>query len=661
MLNHIYSLSPLIIPISCFILIAIFYSVILRKKLSQTYFLSTATIILVLFFSGLLNFKGSLLLGYSVLFSFSLFCLVFSIISYVKNKNLIKEISLIKGLIIIAFFLTFSIFINYGRMFSIWDELTHWGSALKNMYFLNALGTLKEASGSVGSYPPGISIYQYFWIKPFRSFTEFPAFIASNMIFFSLITVFIKRFDLKSFLFSVSIFLIPILFLPTFFSSIYVDSLLGILLGCIFLAYFIFNRKEDKTYRIILISSIVAVLTLSKDVGLILSGIALMVILIDIFFFQRNSIIKDFSTKNNLFYKLRTLSPLLIPAIVSITLRFIWSLHLKLTNAFTSSGAKIEEGIKGTVERLISNNLLPYQYETIENFKKALIEDALYPLEFSYVVLLLLIIFFLIIVIFVVKSIKPSKNRLLLAFLGTIVGGILYTCLILFLYISVFSPYESIMLASYSRYLLSYFISIFFFFLLFIIQKSKISLKGIGLKNTFLDNLRLIVFVVVLFFSFHYLINRNENTIKTNIVGARASVHDIRGMRDGYDQILIWKKYFSEINNKDLYIISSGDQGYDYLAMIHTLYPIYIEWKQDYSVALEPYYPQLNDPWTKIFTAEEWGNYVKEKYKFIFVFSYDEKFKETYGHLFDELANNSFYQVNTDEEGNLKITSLPKP
>lgn len=657
MINHIYSLLPLTIPGFCFLLIAIFYAIILKRKLIETYFLSTATIILILFSSGLLNFKGSLLLGYCILFAFSLFSLFFFVRAYAKNRNIIKEISLLQGLIIIGILFAFSIFINYGRMLSLWDELTHWGSAIKNMYFLDALGTFKESTGSVGSYPPGISLFQYFWMRPFSTFTEYPAFIASNMIYFSLIIVFIKNFNLRTFLFSAAAFLIPLVVLSTFFSSIYVDTLLGALLGGILLAYFALNNNKDKIYKIVLIASIAAVLTLSKDIGLVFSTIALMVLAIDLLFFERKFTIKELFTRGFLSSKIKNFAFILAPVITVGVLRLIWTLHLKFTKAFLTSGTQINDGMSDLVNKLINGNLLPYQYETIENFRKALVEESLYPLGFTYVELLLIIIGILIVVTFVIETIKPSKKRLLFAFCGTIIGGILYTGLILFFYISIFGSYESVMLASYSRYILSYFIGIFFFLLIFILQES----TSVKFKIVYLNNLRIITLVVVLFSFFFYLSYKNVDTIKIHILKARESVHNIRGMRDGYNQILIWKKYFSDIDNKDLYILSPGDQGYDYITIIHTLYPIYIEWKQDYSVALEPYFPQLNDPWTKIFTPEEWANYVIKNYKFIFVFEYDQKFKETYGHYFDELKNNSFYEVESDENGTLKIVSMPIP
>lgn len=656
MIHHIYSLLPLSIPAVSLILIAIFYAIILRREVFETFILSIATIISILFLSGLLNFQGSLLLGYYVLLLLSLFSFIFLIISYKKNPHLIKDISLIKSLVIFGVFFAFSVFLNYGRFLSLWDELTHWGSSIKNMYFLNALGTFKESSGSVGSYPPGISLFHYFWIRPFPNFTEYPAFIASNIVFFSLISTFFRRINLRLFLFLYSILLIAILFFPYFFSSIYVDTLMGILFGILLLSYFLLDNEKDQIYRALLVTSIATILILIKDTGLIFCLIALSIIFCDIFLFKRKIPVAQW-LKENLAIKKIKQSFLFLPIIISLSFRLIWSLHLKITNAFSASAGRVDNGISQLLNNMTKGNLELYQYETIENFKEAIIKEPLYPLIFTYIDLLIILAIIFFIPLFCFKITKKFKKRLAFAFCAMIIGGILYTVFILFVYLSIFSSYEAVMLASYSRYILSYFIGIFIFLLIFLFQDSRLIFQ----KKNLLANLKVILLIVLLLSSFSYLFYKNLNTIKTNIIEARDSVHNIRGMRDGYDQILVWEKYFSEIDNKELYIISPGDQGYDYLAMIHTLYPVHIEWKQDYSVALEPYYPELNDPWTKIFTAEEWQNYVIEKYKFIFVFSYDEKFKEIYGHFFDELANNSFYKVETDEEGNLKIISLPKP
>jgi hypothetical protein len=229
MSHYINTLAPLIIPGLSFVLIALFYAIVFKRRITETYFLSTATIIIVLFLTGLLNFKGSLLLGYSILISFSLFSLIYSVRRYLKNKNIIKDTWLIQGLVILGLFFCFFLFLNYRRMFINWDEFSHWGSILKNMYNLDALGTFKETSGHVvKTYLEGSSLFQYFWMRPFTQYTEYPAYIASNLLYFSLISPFIKKYNLKNLVFIIITILLPLLVDGLFNSSLYVDAITGI-------------------------------------------------------------------------------------------------------------------------------------------------------------------------------------------------------------------------------------------------------------------------------------------------------------------------------------------------------------------------------------------------------------------------------------------------
>lgn len=653
-------MSPLIIPGCCFFLIAIFYAILLKRKVLETYFLSSASIIFILFLSGLLNFQGSLLLGYSIIVSFSILSLFYSVKKILKDKNIIKEISLIPSILIMFIFIAFALYLNYGRMFSIWDEFTHWGSSLKNMYFLDALGTFKDSSGFVGGYPPGISLYQYFWMRPFPEFTEFPAYIASNMLFFSIILIFPKKFNLKTVLFILSTLLIPFFLLPSVFTSIYVDSLLGILFGSILLTYFTLQEDNYSLYKFVYISSVVAVLTLMKDTGLIFSVVACIIILIDIFVLQRKETLKYLrgNLKGNI-DKIKKLLLLISPLLTTFATYLIWSLHLKLTNAFPAQ-VEVGNSLFSLFKNLLNNNLLPYQYETILNFKQTLVNTPLLPLDYTTQQLFIILLVLLVLFLFLFRETSPSKKRLGTAIFCSLLGGIFYLVLLLILYISVFSPYEAVRLASYSRYALSYMLGVFFFFLVFFLVELRFTLKKTSVKNNLLYNVRIILITVLLFFFYHYLLVESKDNLKSHIFEARTSVNNSIQLRERYNDILIWEKYFDD-ENYEPYIISQGTTGFDYIVIIHTLYPTHIKWKQDYSVGLEPYFPQLDDPWTMIITPEEWAKYVIGNYQRLYIFQYDEKFQQIYGHYFDKLENNSFYEVTTNNEGTLELKSLPLP
>jgi hypothetical protein len=80
-------------------------------------------------------------------------------------------------------------------------------------------------------------------------------------------------------------------------------------------------------------------------------------------------------------------------------------------------------------------------------------------------------------------------------------------------------------------------------------------------------------------------------------------------------------------------------------------------------VATELYHnhPGLGDPWTTIISPEDWSKYVLDNYDLVYMFRYDEKFKQTYGSYFDTLENNALYEVTTNADGILELVSIPKP
>ena len=48
-------------------------------------------------------------------------------------------------------------------MIAEWDEFSHWGSVVKSMFLTNGLSVKEGSSLMFKSYPPAISIFEYFF------------------------------------------------------------------------------------------------------------------------------------------------------------------------------------------------------------------------------------------------------------------------------------------------------------------------------------------------------------------------------------------------------------------------------------------------------------------------------------------------------------------
>jgi hypothetical protein len=661
MSNYVHALAPLIIPGLSFVLIALFYAILFKRKITETYFLSTATIIIVLFLTGLLNFKGSLLLGYSTLLSFSLFSLIYSIKRYLTNREIIKEIWLIQGLIILALFFTFSLFLNFSRMFINWDEFSHWGSILKNMYVLDALGTFKETSGHVvKTYLEGSSLFQYFWMRPFPQYTEYPAYIASNILYFSIICSFIKKCNFQNILLVVTAMLIPLLMEGNFYSSLYVDCIIGLLFGAAFI-YYHYYKYETSLFGVIIVLATISVLNLVKDMGFVYSLVLIFLFSVDFLFFKKDSIRVLFAKGKSSAQKSKLLILFFSPVIATFLITFFWKLNIRLTN--TDSGETVvTKGLQLVSENMINminGNLQPYQLNILKTVQDALINKPIFSFYFSYIHILIGAIIVSIVLSLLLRKKSFNITRMIVNFTILVVGSLSVVFVILITYLFIFSEYEALNLASFGRYIMSYFIGIFFAYLLFILLEPEESLNQDRL-SPFLEKTSTITKYFLILSLYLLLIFNTIGSIKEHIIYSRASVHSTIGAREPFGKILEWSAYMPKEKGKEIYILTQGDNGYKKLVLIYNLIPTNMEWKKDYSVSLTQYYPELGDPWTVIITPEDWATYLLENYKYVYIYNYDENFVNLYGKYFDEIEEYALYEVKVSENGEMILLHMDK-
>ena len=534
-------------------------------------------------------------------------------------------------------------------MFWIWDEFSFWGSSVKALYVSDALATHRNSMLIIKGYIPGLPLLQYFWTRPFSTYFEYPAYIASNMFFFSIILAFIKKLNLKSSLFILLSLLIPLVFNNDFFSSLYIDSLLGILFGVALLSYFYWGY-ENSIFGIFMFSAITGMLTLTKDMGFLFAGIAIIIAAFDFFLFKKNSAGKFLNCKN-IKSSLCKILILLSPIFISLLLRFSWQIHLKVLN---TSSIFTSINIHSMISSLIARNFSSVQSSIITIFKEAIISWPIYPSNLPFIKILITLILTTILLIPTIRE-REKIKRIIVAFSGLIIGNFIYIGVLLLSYLYIFSEREALILASYHRYMSSYIIGILFFLLLFIILRVK--RNHISRKDSIQQNLSIIFSALAILLVINYFNKDIETTIKSNILDTRETIEAGKAFRLQYDVILNWSKYFQD-NNKRLYIISQADFGVDKLILMHTIYPSNVKWISDYSVSTKPYHPP-EDIFTKIISPHDWGNYVIENYDLLYLHKYDENFVNLYGHFFDNIKQFQLYEVKTDEKNQLKLISLP--
>lgn len=297
-------------------------TILLKKRIEEMLPISIVTIILIIYIAGIFDNLNLGVIIVQILTIFQLIGIVF--ITLKKNKNEIKEIVgrlLTPGLFVYALLFIISIIINKNRIFEDYDEFSHWGLIIKNMFNYNTYGTNAESIVRFNEYPPFTAVFQYLFLNIQKIYREDTIIIAQNILYFSIIIPITKSINwnksIKKLLAIIPIIVfLPMFFYDHFFLNILVDGMLGIMFTyVIFAAY-----EEDEIvfqYTKILIGLVM--LCLTKTTGIALAVVAIITILI-------KKLMNNKNNKDKL--KKEMISFIIVIAIVTI-LTSIWYIKIK--------------------------------------------------------------------------------------------------------------------------------------------------------------------------------------------------------------------------------------------------------------------------------------------------------------------------------------------
>lgn len=575
-------------------IISIFYSIKFKKNIGNMFILTILSIIVILYLFGLFNLLSA---GVYLIEIMSIGILIYECIYFYKNKNKVLPTIVNKeNIIFTLMFIGLSV-IHSGRMISTWDEFSHWGDVVKAMFTINDFSTSSKSMSQFQSYPPAMSLFQYFFMKIGNNYIESNLYIAYQLFFVSLIMPFISKskkvFD--SIIILIAMLLVPIIVNSSFYTTIYIDSILGLLFG--YLLSTIMLNSYDK-HQVLTISLSLFTLVLLKDVGMFLAIIALMMIIVDLIFVK-----KKITFKNNFFRKNKKYIVIIVTGIVAVLLaKLSWNLDIKINDAYVSFGNKIT--VKEILNFLTFNNL-GYRGVVISNFLKNLYTQNIV----TSVVNLNTITMSLITAIILILVLSKQKNNSY--YTGCIFGGlIIYIIGLAFIYCFKFSEYEAIRLASYSRYIAIYLSAILFVIIALVTYHYKPSLV-----------LLLVMLLFIPYGSLYTLIN---------------SINESKTIREPYESAV---KELSNIidENDKVYIISQNTTGFDYWVLKYSLRPNEINKPNTWSIG-EKY--GAEDIWTAEYTKEEWMELlIKDNYDYVYIYKCDDQFIKQYSELFIDDKN----------------------
>ena len=410
--------------------------------------------------------------------------------------------------VFIVLFIILSL-INVGKGFHNVDEYTHWGDIVYAMFYGNKLSAFNTLDGWYSSYPPAISLFQYFFVE-MLGYSEGVLYFAYQLFGLSLILPFLDK--LKGKVGQFILILLICLFFPLtlfddFYNSIYVDAMLGLVFGFI-IAYATLYKNLNKA-DLLIISLGLFILTLLKDAGLFLSLMA----------FVYLCLIMNKNNKRKYFMSVFMFLLCILIAKVSWTSILYFS-KTPIRHMSTFSFSSFYDVLTGNSEA----NMLNIKNDFFHNFFTINILSE--PVKLTYIALLMV---FVLVIFFIYR--KENKNKWALGFL--LIGAFIYMFGLLICFLYNFSSSDDPGLSSYSRYSIIYLNGILMFIIISLIYKYHSK-----------ENLFIILIVIVFFNStsiniFEGNYSSSENNYYRKVIsnvdkGSKVVVYSRYYQRDRY-------------------------------------------------------------------------------------------------------------------------------
>ena len=583
-----------------FLSLVFLYSKISKRKaeiIAPTIFFFIMT---VLYFSGLIF--SSFIYGNVFIILLSIGALIYFIYDVFKEKKDWKEIwEKFKSFIILYGIMAILLI---GFISIVWDDFSHWLLTVKNMVLFNELSNNSKSTILFKTYPPATAIIQYFYNFVggigFRSLNlEYNSQLITNYFVMILLLSIVNMIQLskktKIILYPV-LFLIPAIFNTEIYVSLYVDVILSIMGVYLIIFYeYIKKQKINKRFEFIDMAFATLFLSLIKSTGTAIIVFYPIYIVIDLILTKKYK------------FNLKVIITILISLLLG---KKSWGYYLSRTKAdIIWETGKIT---LGNVLKVFDGKGQQYQYETINNFFKAILKQriGIFPYTVFFIIMIGLLIYL---------YIRKKDNERLKLLIYNILIIVIYPISLLLMYIFIFSPAEAINLASFSRYLST--IVIFLILLnVLILIKDKTILKYEKIIT---------ICVIILFFT--------NSTMKTFTI---KKFKQIKRAKENRNEIRPIPKEISINPDNKIYFISNmtKDEGYYYWIFKYEATPL----------KTQPNYYNDNE---NLFETLKNFNY-------IYIKDFDDNFSKKYSAIFkNSLEANNFYKIEK-ENNEIKLIKI---
>lgn len=490
-------------PLVYFLLSNAFFVYLLKKSFGRVLPLTMIISSLSYFFSQVL--LKTFLIGFFINLLFAIVFIILILRDKIKGKDLtfFKGNYFTKGLYLFFILYLFVYIFDFNRCFTVWDEYSHWGVMVKEMFRLDHFYSIPESTLMVHKdYPPIISIFELFFCHLSGGYKEPYLIRGLHLLSLSLFIPVACYHDscenklkifVKTILLVTSVFLLFLLFDGhNIINTIYTDYIMAILVSYL-LAIILFSEDSLSYFHIMNLSLGFIFLILTKQMGFPLYLMALFLYLLDTFVrYQKNK--KKELSKRFLF---KLICVFLLLVVLPLLIWKGWSSYidsLDIERQFELSDLNIME-LKNIVDKTGGEE---YQQKIVSNYLNALgkesITNSYIPL--TYFGCLLFIVVILFIECFYYKK-QLEKRKFIEVIITLIIGSFGYAFVMLILYVFSFGEVEGLALASFNRYMPTYIlIGLSLCYMIFIYGEDN--------KNSNSNQLKYHIVLVILLLLFQY-------------------------------------------------------------------------------------------------------------------------------------------------------------
>ncbi len=568
---------------------------------------------LICFLLGLVNL---LWLGFWVVLLAGLALMVVAARRMVRQRRLGDLFGLVTEPAVV-FFVGFSLVMRYlmrGLLFHGWDEFSHWGTALRATFEHQALSIYNPVDLVYRAYPPGLTLIEYLAVSFRGSFVEPDAIWSMQLLIAALAAAMIARVDWRrgwlALIGFAAVMMIPLAFFGLHIHSTISDPPLAALFGYALAVATFADPRRWTTWLQVALG--VAGTALAKDMG------ALLAVIVIAAFWLRLREVRGIEPDVGWRRPLGIVATGLVPALV-------WRLAVALTGASSPFTSVVQDAPDG------------YRWTVLMNFRYAMGAEVMgnnlkFPLtwwEFTALIVLGL---------WLASRLIRGTGRSVRPTAWLLLGGLLgFTGFLLLSYLYVFQPAEAVTLASYGRYMGTYFAGVAWLgFAALVVwclagEGSRLLVRSVATFLALAMGTALISWAPV-----GRLVN-----------GTTAS--DSQAMRASYAPALAPLEGLPP--DAKIWLVVELSGGFEYWVLRHELgahrfNPPYT-WNLRPSAEVNPpHSPYLRSP-------EQWAAEITEQdYDYVYVFKTSDEFVATYASLFGGPPTPlTVYRVNRDSTG----------